>query len=363
MEKRFYALLLRASICYTVTKVCGPPPAFLTQGWIMDITLYKPPFSAALLERYRQFLVSCGLRDEGDADTLALMTDDDFAITACGALAGHTLKQIAVSPDEEGQGACASIVSELMNEASRNGISRLLLCTKPKKMRMFRSMGFYPIIETEDALLMENRKNGLEEFLRSAGKHEGVCGAVVCNCDPFTLGHRRLIEYAAEQCDTLYVFLVSERGSMFQPEERLDMVRRGTADLNNCHVLSSDFYLVSRATFPAYFIKDQVRADSVKADLDIALFSNRIAPALGITKRFVGEEPFCPVTRAYNARMKELLPQYGITLIEIPRFRQISASRVRALIRAGETEKTKELVPETTYETILRHAGADAPRP
>ena len=130
--------------------------------------------------------------------------------------------------------------------------------------------------------------------------------------------------------------------------------------LFGCGLLSSDLYLVSRATFPAYFIKDKTRADLVKADLDIAFFAGRIAPALHITKRFVGEAPFSPVTAAYNARMKELLPGQGIELVEIPRYAEISASRVRALVQAGEYEKTRELVPETTYETILRHAGNDA---
>ena len=101
----------------------------------------------------------------------------------------------------------------------------------------------------------------------------------------------------------------------------------------------------------------------MKTDLDIELFCRRIAPALGITKRFVGEEPFSPVTRAYNNRMKELLPEHGIELIEIPRLSEISASKVRSLIKAGEYARTEEMVPETTYEIIQSRFGADAQRP
>lgn len=326
----------------------------------MGITILRTPLNTRRQKEYLAFLTAAGLRDEEDADLVAWMTDDDGDLVGCGSLAGHTLKQVAVAPAIEGTGAMATILSALINEAAQMGIFRLFLCTKPANKTMLASMGFHTVVQISDAILMENRRNGAADFVASLPRFEGTCGAVVCNCDPFTLGHRHLIEYASAHCDHLYVFAVAEKGSLFSPEERLDMIRRGTADLSNCHVLSSDLYLVSRATFPAYFIKDKTRADLVKADLDIAFFAEHLAPALHITARFVGEEPYSPVTAAYNERMKELLPQHGIRLEEIPRYDGISASRVRALIQAGEYEKTKELVPETTYETILRHAGTNA---
>ncbi len=321
----------------------------------MGISIYNTPLSERLLKDYLSLLDSCGLRDEGDADIIALMTDDDRLI-ACGALAGHTVKQLAVSSDAEGQGAMAAVLSALIAEAYASGISRLFLCTKPENLSMFRSMGFHAVIDTKDAVLLENRKGGLESFLSSIPKYDGVCGAVVCNCDPFTLGHRHLIGYAAEHCDNLYVFAVSEKGSMFSPEERLEMIRKGTADIKNCHVFESDLYLISRATFPAYFIRDESRADLVKSDLDIELFCRRIAPALNISIRFAGEEPFSPVTRAYNERMKELLPAHGIRFEEIPRLAEISARKVRTLIEAGDLEQVREMVPESTYEVIQRRS-------
>ena len=310
--------------------------------------------------RYKDFLFSAGLRDEGDADVIALMTDDDFNVVACGARAGHTLKQFAVSPDLEGEGAFATVLSELLSEAARAGQRRLFVCTKPKNEAMFRSLGFYPITETKDAVLMEDRRDGFSGWLDSMPRYEGTCGAIVVNGDPFTRGHLHLCEYAAKHCDALYVFSVSEPGSMFSPDERYEMLKAGTAHIENCHVLHTDEYLVSRETFPAYFIRDEEHADRVKADLDIELFRKRIAPALNITKRFVGEEPFSPTTRAYNERMKELLPECGIELIEIPRLQSISASRVRALIREGKPEETRDLVPETTYAAILRYVSRNA---
>lgn len=321
----------------------------------MDLSLLPAPLKGRMAQRYKDFLSTCGLRDESDADVIALMTDDDLNIVASGARAGNTLKQFAVSPDYEGDGACATVLSMLVDDAMQRGILRLFLCTKPKNRDMFASMGFAPIVATADAVLMENRKNGFSDFLASLPRFDGVCGAVVMNCDPFTRGHLHLVEYAAAHCDALYVFAVSEEGSLFSPDERFSMIERGTAHIPNCHVLRSDAYLVSRATFPAYFIRNEQDADRVRADLDIELFRSRIAPALHITRRFVGQEPFSPTTNAYNVRMKELLPQSGIELVEIPRLDGISASRVRALIKEGHIEQTEALVPETTYETILRH--------
>ncbi|MBR0507114.1 MAG: [Clostridia bacterium] len=326
----------------------------------MDLMRFETPLPKRMEARYKEFLSLSGLRDEGDADVVELMTDDELHVVACGARAGHTLKQFAVSPDLEGEGVFAQILSELLDDAAHAGQKRLFLCTKPKNRVMFESMGFYPIVETKDAVLMEDRKNGFSDYLASLPRFEGECGAVVVNGDPFTSGHLHLIEYAAKNCDALYVFSVSEPGSMFSPDERYEMLLNGTAHIPNVHVEHTDEYLVSRETFPAYFIRDEQHADAVKADLDVELFRTRIAPALHITKRFVGEEPFSPTTRAYNERMKELLPESGIALIEIPRLDAISASRVRAYIREGKPELTRELVPETTYEAILRYVARNA---
>ena len=348
--------MYRTSIWYTVLG-----------DLIMDINIYEAPLSEERNTEYKAFLVSAGLRDEEDADFIAWMKDDSGRLVACGALAGHTIKQLAVDPSIEGTGAMAQIMTAIIREAYDRGNTRLFLCTKPKNYNMMASLGFNKLIAIDDAVLLENRRNGLEKFLaktrQDAEEHRAdiadiTCGAVVCNCDPFTLGHRNLIEYASRHCDFLYVFAVAEAGSRFTPEDRLEMIKQGTADLENCHVYSSELYLVSRATFPAYFIRDEEHADEVRSDLDITLFAERIAPALNITKRFVGQEPFSPVT---NARMKKLLPEYGIELVEIPRFAvegdelAVSASRVRKLFEEGDMEAVKALVPETTYKIIEKY--------
>lgn len=321
----------------------------------MDLSINNIPLPERQHNGYLQLLETCDLRDEGDAEIIALIYDGD-RLAACGALAGRTIKQLAVDPEFEGQGLMAEVLSALISEAYARGVTRLFLCTKPENLNMFESMGFHVIAQTHEAALLENRRDGIEKFLESISRYDGICGAVVCNCDPFTLGHRHLIEYAAAHCDNLYVFAVSEKGSMFSPEDRLAMIKAGTSDIANCHVFESDMYLISRVTFPAYFIRDESRADLVRSDLDIELFCRKIAPALGISVRFAGEEPFSPVTCAYNERMKELLPEHGIRFEEIPRLDEISAGKVRSLIVSGEYEKVKEMVPESTYDVIQRRS-------
>lgn len=308
--------------------------------------------NAAREKEIRTFLEERGLTMEGGADYCAVLCMPNGRVGACGCLDGSVLKYVAVDPAAEGEGAAATIVSDLVNFAYRMGGERLFLFTKPGNEAMFRSLGFYPLARTADAVMLEDRKDGIERFIASLPKAGGIKGACVVNCDPFTLGHRHLIETAAGACDFLYVFVVSEDAAHFPAKDRYELVLQGTADIKNLSVAQSEHYLVSRATFPAYFIKDRVRAEDVRSEMDIAVFASRIAPGLGVTRRFVGTEPFCKVTRAYNEKMRELLPGYGIEFIEIPRKDDISASVVRRALSAGDFGEIAKLVPKTTYDYL-----------
>lgn len=319
-------------------------------------------FTGSRLAEYKDFLKKRGLKDEGDTDYTVMLLDEDYKPVACGSLSGSVMKQIAVDDTVEGGGLCAKVLSELQTEAARRGKSHLFLYTKPENKRMFTSMGFSVMAETESVLMMENRRDGLKRFLDSIGKRDGVSACIVCNCNPMTKGHQFLIETAASQCDNLYVFVLSEDGGAgsFPPDVRYELVKGGTAHLKNVILCRSDDYLISRSTFPAYFLKDTIDVELVRADLDLILFATRIAPALGITKRYVGTEPFDAVTNKYNSRMHSILPKYGIEVVEIPRKDNISASRVRALLKEGNLSEIRELVPENVYEYLSSNFAHDA---
>ncbi len=319
----------------------------------MDFYLDKGvSLTGARLEKTEDFLKGAGLRYEGGTDYAVQLVSDDGDILGNGCLCGNVLKYIAIDPSLQGEGAALSLVSALVGEAFQRGITKLFLFTKASNEMLFRSIGFFTLAATRDVCFMENTRTGLSRWLDSVPRYEGTVGAAVMNCNPFTLGHRYLIETAAEQVGRLYVFVVSEDRSAFPFADRFEMVKLGTEDLTNVTVLPSGEYMISQATFPTYFLKDGADADAVFAALDLTLFGSRIAPALNISKRFVGTEPYCAVTNNYNEVMKQLLPSFGVEVCEIPRTGGISASRVRAALDAGDIASVRELVPASTYEYI-----------
>ena len=186
-------------------------------------------------------------------------------------------------------------------------------------------------------------------------------GAIVMNCNPFTLGHRYLIDQACRQCGHLIIFVVEEDRSVFPFPDRLQLVIEGTKDLSNVTVMPSGQFILSSLTFSEYFNKSQLQERVVDPSADINLFAKDIAPCLHITKRFVGTEPQDTVTNQYNLEMKKILPKYGIELIEINRMLQkngdtvISASTVRKYMEEGNLAAIQDIVPISTYQYIVEH--------
>ncbi len=319
------------------------------------------PFAGAALSRLKRFLSSCGLDyDEGIDFSVALMEENH--IIATGSLDGTTLKCIAVTPEHQGEDLCARLLTELRREAFARGAAQLTLFTKPENQFQFENLGFYPLIRTRDCLLMEDQRNGLARFLNESRCHEfsEKTACIVANADPFTLGHRYLVERAAQDGHGVYLFILSEARGMFSPEVRLEMARASCADLKNVCVRPSGPYMVSSATFPDYFIREKARVESIRCELDVRLFGEKIAPALKIARRFVGEEPLCPVTRRYNEELQSRLPDYSIELVKLRRLevegKCVSASRVRDLIQTKNFALVQTLVPKPCYEIICHYA-------
>jgi [citrate (pro-3S)-lyase] ligase len=330
------------------------------------------------LEHLRVFLHDAGLSyDERVGFSVCVVEerrgsagDTGGEIIATGSLDGNVLKCIAVSPLHQSEGLAARVVTELVQEAARNGRFHLFIYTKPANEALFTDLGFYPIANTDAVLLMENKRDGVTRFVADlkkppasdGAKRDGVIGAigaVVANCNPFTKGHLYLIENAARQCSCLHLLILSEDRSSFSTDTRWSLVQAGVAHIPNVILHPTGPYLVSAATFPDYFLKDTVSPQMVNTALDIAIFAERFARPLGITHRFVGTEPFDPVTAAYNQQMKELLPGYGITLVEMPRLESdgnaVSASRVRRLLQEKNLDAISGLVPATTYDYLTKY--------
>lgn len=209
-------------------------------------------------------------------------------------------------------------------------------------------------------LLNESVRKEIADDLKGIKKNVyGRVGAIVMNCNPFTYGHRYLIEFSARKVDLLYVFVVEENRSFFKFNDRIEMVRKGTEDLQNVVVVPSGKWVLSYETLPSYFEKETRQEVEIDATLDLEIFARYIASELQITKRFVGEEPKDKITKQYNEQMKEVLGDFGIDVEEIPRIerngRPISASYVRECMKKQEWEEIKGYVPTTSYDICLKY--------
>lgn len=309
-------------------------------------------------QKLQLFLASCNLDTDPALDFSVLLMEDD-QIIATGSLCGDTIRCVAVSPSHQGEDLTARVMTALMQRASSQGLRHLMLYTKPHNQMLFAPFGFHPVIRTDDCLLMENKRDGLKQYLSSLQKPDIpalTVGSIVMHANPFTFGHRYLIETAARECQALHVFVLSEDRALFTARDRLQMVKAGCRDLSNVFIHPTGPYMISSATFPSYFLKDKTQAENTHCRLDVQLFCRKIAPALQITRRYVGTEPDCPVTAQYNDMLRRLLPEYGLQLIEIPRKeilgRPVSASRVRALIAENNFSALSEYLPLSTIEVL-----------
>lgn len=334
--------------------------------------------------RIEQFLGDNGLRLD-DVDYYATLVDETTdEIVAGGGLKGGVIKCVAVADGHKGEAVANQIVSHLIAQANADGHQCVKLFTKPQNQRMFESMSFRLLAEAPKAILMETGIGGIKRYSeelesekekvkseKSNGKlhHNNTSpqhpimpqsGIIIMNCNPFTLGHRYLIEQAAQQVETLYILVVREDCSMFSYDERKAIISRGVAHLDNVVVCDGSEYSISATTFPTYFLKCLSDASDTQMTLDIDLYRRHIAPALGATVRFVGTEPDDPLTRRYNELMKSMLPDVR----EVARLEKngvaVSASRVRKAIVENHLAQAARLVPPTTVPYIVAHMATRA---
>ena len=370
-------------------------------------------------QRIEAFLKRNGLRID-DMNYYAAVLDDDGEMIAGGGLKDDVIKCVAVDDAHKGEAIANTLVSHLISHANQEGYSCIKLFTKPKNRQLFESLSFRLLAEAPEAILMETGIGGIsntvealkkikeesekyKEYNKECKEDSKECkenseeckeeektnlntstpqhlntsylnittpqhlnttpphgGVVVMNCNPFTLGHRYLIEQAAKQVERLYVMVVREDCSLFAYTERKAMVEQGVADIENVSVIDGSDYAISRATFPTYFLKRLDDAADTQMLLDLDLFRRHIAPALGATVRFVGTEPTDQLTRRYNQLMHDALKDVRETdRLEKDGY-AVSASRVRKAMEEGDMNTIRQLVPPTTLPYIIAHLATQA---
>lgn len=336
--------------------------------------------------RVEAFLAANGLR-LAPLDRYVVVTRDEDGneILAGGGLDGNVIKCVAVSESARSEGLMNILVSRLIAIAREEGRESVKAFTKPENEGIFKSLGFGLLASAPKAILMENGRGGLPEYKKYLASlaRPGRNGAIVMNANPFTKGHRYLVEQAASLVDNLYVIVVKEDRSRFPYVERKAMIEAGCAGLDNVVVCEGSDYAISAATFPTYFLKKLDDATDTQIALDLDLFVNHIAKPLGVTVRFAGSEPEDALTRRYNELMAEILPGTSVAVVrqdhqpdselvegsavrqarrpidfvEIPRLEQngnpISATSLRRALDKGNLKEAMEYIPKSTVPYLV----------
>lgn len=336
--------------------------------------------------RVEAFLAANGLRlAPMDRYVVVTRDEDGDEILAGGGLDGNVIKCVAVSESARSEGLMNILVSRLIAIAREEGRESVKAFTKPENEGIFKSLGFGLLASAPKAILMENGRGGLPEYKKYLASlaRPGRNGAIVMNANPFTKGHRYLVEQAVSLVDNLYVIVVREDRSRFPYVERKAMIEAGCTGLDNVVVCEGSDYAISAATFPTYFLKKLDDATDTQIALDLDLFVNHIAQPLGVTVRFAGSEPEDALTRRYNELMAEILPGTSVAVVrqdhqpdselvegsavrqarrpidfvEIPRLEQkgkpLSATSLRRALDKGGFKEAMEYIPKSTVPYLV----------
>ena len=295
-------------------------------------------------------------------------------IVGTGSHMGRILKYIVVAPGFRDTTAFALIVT-YMTEKLLKSYKHTFVFTRPENSLPFTGLGFTEIAKAEPLyVLLEFGFESIftyQEYLKSLivpVKSDKVA-ALVVNCNPFTNGHKFLIEKASADNEVVYLFVVEEDLSAFPFWMRWELIRKGISHLNNVVMVKGGMYIVSGSIFPSYFLKNEQVNDVMQkqAELDVRIFADYIVPVLGIKKRYVGTEYACNTTQAYNSAMKSILPASGVEVIEVLRKAigmgsdnepdYISASKVREAIKTDTLDRIVEFLPDSTRDFLYSDAS------
>ncbi|MBR4768717.1 MAG: [Lachnospiraceae bacterium] len=286
----------------------------------------------ALLKERDALLLREGIEKDPLLDYSAAAVDPEDHVIATGSLFRNTIRCLAVAEEYHGEGLTAEIVRHLLSVERSRGFKRVFLYTKPENETLLISLGFHAVASAGNAVFMENDPSGFSRWVDSLPSSGRKNAAVVMNANPFTLGHRFLVEKALEAEGSVTVFVVEEENGPIPFSVRIRLVREGLKDLKNVAVLPSGPYIISHATFPTYFLHGEDDAVRAHAAIDLAVF-RKISAALGIVHRFIGEEPANRVTALYNEVMVSSLRSAGIKCTVVKRLETgdkiISAGAVR----------------------------------
>ncbi|ERJ13857.1 [citrate (pro-3S)-lyase] ligase [Haloplasma contractile] len=310
------------------------------------------------------FLKQFDLAYENDIDYTVAIYDKGHII-ATASKSKQVLKCFAVDEAYQGRGLSSTLIKKIEDRMFEEGLYHFFIYTKSCNKTKFISIGYREVITSNGISILENGNQTIQRFINKLKEQNQITSVdkacIIMNANPFTLGHRYLVEQAARNHNEVIVFVVTEDQSSFPFHVRYQLVNDGVNDLSNVTVLETGPYLISQATFPTYFLKQGTDALKLHTKIDCDVFLKYYKKAFTITTRYVGEEPYCSVTRSYNDTMKQMLENGGVKVTMLKRKKQngqyISASSVRSLLKEEDYDAIKELVPETTFRFLTSDAA------
>lgn len=311
-----------------------------------------------------------------DVESTMIVYNLKGELVGTGSHQGRILKYIAVAPKFRDTTAFALIVT-CLTEKLLKIYKHTFVFTRPENAVRFKGLGYNEIVSAPPLFTVlefgfesiYTFQNYLRTLIRPA--NTASVAAVVVNCNPFTNGHKFLIEKAAKENEVVYLFVVEEERSAFPFSVRWELIHKGTRHLTNVVMVRGGMYVVSGSIFPSYFLRCEEINDVMQkqAELDVTLFAKYIVPVLAIKKRYVGTEMYCKTTEAYNIAMKSILPSYGVEVIEVERKSTgnstfdspdyISASKVRQAIRENRLDDVTDFLPDPTREFLFSEDSAE----
>ncbi|WP_294985329.1 [citrate (pro-3S)-lyase] ligase [uncultured Fenollaria sp.] len=309
--------------------------------------------SEFLLERdviYEDLDASYIIRDAGE-------------IIATVSVKKNLIKFFYIDDKYQGEGLAIELINSALEDIIAKGYRSYFVFTKAKNENIFTSLSMDTIEKTEDVVLLEGGffkyNDWIETIKKDLDKDE--YNAIVMNANPLTLGHEYLVDKALEDHRDLIIFVLEEEASYFSTKDRYEIVKKHYQDNDRVHVYKSGPYIISRATFPTYFLKKDTDKIKVYTELDAKIFARRIAKDLNIKKRYFGTEPIDKVTQKYNEMMKKILYEYGIATEFIERKtidgEVISASKVREYYE-NDFSACKKYLSSDVYELLeIKRSG------
>lgn len=293
---------------------------------------------------YEDVDASYVIRDAGD-------------IIATVSVKKNLIKFFYIDKEYQGEGLAIELINSALEDIISKGYRTYFVFTKAKNENIFTSLSMDVIEKTEDVVLLEGGFFKYADWIQNIKKDldKDEYSAIVMNANPLTLGHEYLVDKALEEARDLIIFVLEEDASYFSAKDRYEIVKNHYHNNDRVHVYKSGPYIISRATFPTYFLKKDTDKLKVYTELDAKIFAKRIAKDLNIKKRYFGTEPIDKVTEKYNEMMKKILFEYGVESEFIERKKindeYISASKLRDGIET-DFESIKKYLSQDVYEYL-----------